>query len=73
MDAKVLADLARTNFLPEAYLPPDDIAEIIRERVRLKKLSIKNRIHSILTKNGIKIDKPFTKDGRGELRSLIYG
>ena len=43
--------------------------EIIRERVRLKKLSvsIKNRIHSILTKNGIKIDKPFTKDGREEL------
>jgi len=75
VDAKVLADLARTNFLPEAYLPPDDILElreIIRERVRLKKLSvsIKNRIHSILTKNGIKIDKPFTKDGREELRSL---
>ena len=42
VDAKVLADLARTNFLPEAYLPPDDVIElreIIRERVRLKKLS----------------------------------
>lgn len=75
VDAKVLADLARTNFLSEAYLPPDDILElreIIRERVRLKRLSvsIKNRIHSILTKNGIKIEKPFTKDGREELRSM---
>ena len=69
-----MAYLARTDFLPEAYLPPDDILElreIIRERVRLKRLSvsIKNRIHSILTKNGIKIDKPFTKEGREELRS----
>jgi len=75
VDAKVLADLARTNFLPEAYLPPDEIIElreIIRERVRLKRLSvsIKNRIYSILTKNGIKIEKPFTKEGREELRSL---
>ena len=75
VDAKVLADLARTNFLPEAYLPPDEIIElreIIRERVRLKRLSvsIKNRIYSILTKNGIKIERPFTKGGGEELRSL---
>ena len=27
VDAKVLADLAGTSFLPEAYLPPDDIAK----------------------------------------------
>ena len=61
VDAKVLADLARTNFLPTAYLPPDEIMElreIIRERIRLKKLSTstKNRIHSILSKNGIKME-----------------
>jgi len=40
VDARVLADLARTNFLPTAYLPPDEImelGEIIRERIRLKK------------------------------------
>jgi len=56
-----LADLARTNFLPTAYLPPDEIMElreIIRERIRLKKLSTstKDRIHSILTRKGIKYD-----------------
>lgn len=76
VDAKVLADLARTNFLPTAYLPPDEIIElreIIRERIRLKKLStsIKNRIHSILAKNGIKYDgNLFTSEGREFLYSL---
>jgi len=35
-----------------------ELREIIRERIRLKKLSIstKNRIHSILAKNGIKYE-----------------
>ena len=76
VDAKVLADLARTNFLPTAYLPPDDIyelREIIRERIRLKKLStsIKNRIHSILVKNGLKSNQNlFTKEGKELLKSL---
>jgi len=76
VDAKVLADLARTNFLPTAYLPPDEIIElreIIRERIRLKKLStsIKNRIHSILTKNGIKYEgNLFNSEGRKFLKSL---
>jgi len=31
VDARVLADLARTNFLPTAYLPTDEIVEL-RER-----------------------------------------
>ncbi len=75
VDAKVLADLARSNFLPEAYLPPDEIIElrdIVRERVRLKKLStsIKNRIHSILTIEGIKYDNLFTSEGIKFLKSL---
>jgi len=76
VDAKVLADLARTNFLPTAYLPPDEIMElreIIRERIRLKKLSTstKNRIHSILTKKGIKYDgNLFNSEGREFLKSL---
>jgi transposase len=76
VDAKVLADLARTNFLPTAYIPPDEIMElreIIRERIRLKKLSTstKNRIHSILAKNGIKYEgKLFNSEGREFLYSL---
>jgi|GEM_PF-6213228 len=74
VDAKV--DLARINFLPTAYLPPDEIIElreVIRERIRLKKLSTstKNRIHSILVKNGIKYeDNLFSLEGREFLYSL---
>ena len=70
VDAKVLADLARINFLPTAYLPPEEIMElreIIRERIRLKKLSTstKNRIHSLLAKNGIKYEgNLFSSEGR---------
>jgi len=73
VDARILADLARTNFLPTAYLPPDEIIElreIIRERIRLKKLSTstKNRIHSILAKNGIKYDgNLFSSEGIPEI------
>ena len=76
VDARILADLARTNFLPTAYLPPDEIMElreIIRERIRLKKLSTstKNRIHSILAKNGIKYEgNLFNTEGREFLNSL---
>ena len=79
VDARVLVDLARTNFLPTAYLPPDEIVElreIIRERIRLKKLStsIKNRIHSILAKNGIKYEgNLFNTEGREFLYSLNNG
>lgn len=78
VDARVLADLARTNFLPTAYLPPDEIIElrdIVRERVRLKKLStsIKNRIHSILMIEGIKCNNPFTSEGIKFLKSLNDG
>jgi transposase len=42
-----------------------ELREIIRERIRLKKLStsIKNRIHSILAKNGIKYDGNPQKEG----------
>ena len=71
-----MADLARTNFLPTAYLPPDEIMElreIIRERIRLKKLSTstKNRIHSLLAKNGIKYEgNLFNSEGREFLYSL---
>jgi len=58
IDAKVLANLLRTNFLPESYLAPHEVRElreIHRHRAALVKLktSVKNRVHSILSKHGI--------------------
>ena len=33
VDARVLADLARANFLPTAYLPPDEISELFKQQM----------------------------------------
>ena len=59
-DARILARLLRTGDLPESYLPSkeiDDIRTVIRYRRSLGEdiTAIKNRIHAILTCNGISI------------------
>jgi len=58
IDAKILADLLRTDFLPESYLAPSLVREkreLHRHRAALVKVrtSIKNRVHGILGKHGI--------------------
>ena len=60
IDASTLADLLRANLVAESYIPPKEIRrlrEITRERKTFVKqiTQIKNRIHAILTKRGIKI------------------
>ena len=59
-DAETLADLLRANLIVESYIPPKEIRrlrELTRERgVTVKQTTqIKNRIHAILTKRGIKL------------------
>lgn len=79
IDANVLADLLRTNFLPESYLAPVQIREereIHRHRAALVKIktSVKNRIHSILSKFGIffmDISDIFGEKGRRELNKIV--
>ena len=61
IDAKVLADLLRTNMLPEAYIAPEHIRKlrtIVRHRYALVRLraTIKHMVHSILHKVGITIE-----------------
>jgi transposase len=58
IDARVLANLLRTNFLPESYLAPSEVREareLHRHRAALVRVrtSVKNRVHSILSKHGI--------------------
>jgi transposase len=58
IDATMLAHLLRTNLLPTAYIPPRairDIREILRYRASLVSLrtSLKNKVHAMLSKNGI--------------------
>ena len=57
IDSRILAHLLRANLLPEAYIPSRetrDLRELLRYRASLVKLrtQLKNKIHSILSKNG---------------------
>lgn len=59
LDARVLAHLNRSNFLPEAYIADKETRfnrELLRYYMSLVKIrsSIKNRVHSILAKNNIR-------------------
>ncbi|WP_456467959.1 IS110 family RNA-guided transposase [Archaeoglobus sp.] len=76
LDAKMLAHLLRANLIAESYVPPKEVREL-RDLTRTRKALIedrnrlKNRVHAILSRNGI-IDypNPFTKKGREYLEDL---
>ena len=60
VDASTLADLLRANLVAESYIPPKEIRrlrETTRERRTFVKQTtqIKNKIHAILIKRGVKI------------------
>lgn len=76
-DARILADLLRSNMLPTSYAPPNVIREqrqITRHRASLGRLKgvIKNKIHAILIRNGInqEFSDVFGVEGTNFLRSL---
>jgi len=55
IDAKVLADLLRTNFLPTAHvpsIPAREARQILRQKMHFTRIStmIKNRIHHLIDK-----------------------
>ncbi len=61
IDSTILAHLLRAELLPTSYIPPReirDMREILRYRASLVSLrtSIKNKVHVILSKNGINIE-----------------
>jgi transposase len=77
ISAEILAHLLRTDLIPEAYVPPLEIRElrdIVRHRVALVRVqtSIKNRIHAILTREGIRhgFSDLFGRAGRSFLESV---
>jgi transposase len=77
VDALVLAQLERTDYLPQAYIPPRpvrDMRELLRYRLVLVRLrtSLKNRIHALLDKLGIQqsFTDLFGKAGRKFLTIL---
>jgi len=58
IDAKTLAHLLRTDLIPRAYIPPPSVRvwrELVRHRAFLVRLQtrVKNRVHALLTKQGV--------------------
>lgn len=58
IDATTLAELLRLDGVPRAYIPPRevrDVRELLRYRAALVSLrmGLKNKVHAVLTKNGI--------------------
>ena len=77
IDARILAHLLRSDFLPTSYLPPPDIRDLrdmVRQRAYLVKLrtELKNKIHAILAKHWIQppYKNIFTHQGTHWLHSL---
>lgn len=59
VDSKILADLLYSGFLPESYIAPKavrELREIVRWRTHLVhvRTTLKNRVHSIILKHGLK-------------------
>ena len=54
-DAKTLAQLLRTGLLPEAYIAPPDLRELLRHHATLTRMrtAVKNRVHALLARQGI--------------------
>jgi transposase len=77
IDARVLADLLRTNLLPAAYIPTRatrDLRDLVRHRAHLtwQRTQLKNRVHAILARYDVQ--RPpgglFTRQGLAFLRSV---
>lgn len=79
-DARMLAELLSTGYLPTAYRAPDDIQSLralVRERYYFIQLrtSIKNRIKGVVTRSGIHdiIDTYLTGMGRTYAERYNFG
>lgn len=62
VDAKVLADLLRGGYIAQCYVPDRrimDLRDLVRHRAFLvrTRTKLKNKVHSILLMNGIRIDE----------------
>jgi transposase len=80
IDAKVLAQLARMNYLPIAYAAPPETRDLrfyVRHREILvqERTQCKNRIHAVLARYNLQapVADIFGKIGRAWLQSLLDG
>jgi transposase len=78
IDAIVLAQLLRMDYLPESYVPSEamrDLRTLVRHRASLVRIrtSLKNRVHALLTMEGVQppgVSDLFGKKGRAFLETV---
>jgi transposase len=77
VDAKALADLLRTDYLPRSYMAPApvrELRELLRLRVSLVRMrsNARNKVHAVLIKRGLvpPVKNVFGKRGRAWLETL---
>jgi transposase len=76
IDAKVLGNLIRTNFLKRSYMPEEETREkrfLINDRVKygLRRGELRGSIRWLLKRRGIVVESPFSVEGRRKLREEI--
>lgn len=76
-DARILADLLRVGYLPEVYIPEEEVQRwrcLIQHRIRLvrDRTRLKNRILGLINREGCRItaSDPFGKKGRAQFDDL---
>lgn len=76
VDSKILADLSRVNYLPEVYIPSDEInalRDLTRHKIHFTRFKVRtqNKIKSCLSRSGISYEKDlWNKDGQKWLKEL---
>jgi transposase len=75
IDARVLAELARADFLPEVWLPDNEtesLRRLISRRSNLvrRRTAIKNDVHSILHRNLVQYERPTLFSSGSGFRTL---
>src|SRR5712691_4802532 len=76
MDARIIGELLRTDYLPRSYIPDEETREkrlLVDERIKygVRVATLKISIKWLLKRRGIVVvKKPFSVKGRGELRAL---
>lgn len=76
IDAKLLGDQIRTNYLKRSYMPEEETREkkfLINDRVKygLRRAELRGSIRWLLKRRGIVVDNPFSAEGRKKLKEEI--
>lgn len=75
VDSRILADLLRTGYLPEVYIPSEDVLrlrDIARHRARLVRIRsmLQCKVKAYLNRDGIKFRRGWSRESLEHLKKL---